>query len=105
MELSLEDVSFALILKQLVEDSFSGIVFAVNADTRKGLIFKEGPAIYAMFGLASPAFGIAVAFVSAVIAVKWMVAYLNRHGLEVFGYYRIALGLTVAGLMLGGMLG
>ena len=61
--------------------------------------------IYAMFGLASPAFGIAVAFVSAVIAVKWMVAYLNRHGLEVFGYYRIALGLTVAGLMLGGMLG
>lgn len=67
-------------------------------------LLKEGPAIYAMFGLASPAFGIAVAFVSAVAAVKWMVAYLNRHGLAVFGYYRLLLGLGVAGLLLGGRL-
>ncbi|OPZ59923.1 MAG: Dna-J like membrane chaperone protein [Deltaproteobacteria bacterium ADurb.Bin510] len=42
MQLSLEDVSFALILKQLIEESFDGIIFAVNAETRKGLIFKEG---------------------------------------------------------------
>ncbi|OPZ59924.1 MAG: Undecaprenyl-diphosphatase [Deltaproteobacteria bacterium ADurb.Bin510] len=67
-------------------------------------LLKEGPAIYQMFGFVSPAFGIVVAFVSAVIAVKWMVAYLNRHGLEVFGYYRIVLGLAVGGLMLGGLL-
>lgn len=67
-------------------------------------LLKEGPAIYQMFGLASPAFGIVVAFVSAVAAVKWMVGYLNRHGLEIFGYYRIALGLAVAGLLLTGYL-
>lgn len=42
MELSLEDLGFALLLKQLLEEGFSGIVFAVNAATRKGLIFKEG---------------------------------------------------------------
>jgi undecaprenyl-diphosphatase len=34
-----------------------------------------------------------LAFISAVLSVKWMVAYLNRHGLAVFGYYRVALAL------------
>ena len=30
-----------------------------------------------------------VAFIAAVISVKWMVRYLSRHGLEIFGYYRV----------------
>ena len=36
----------------------------------------------------------------ALLAVKWMVAYLNRHGMEIFGYYRIALAVGVAVLIL-----
>ena len=42
MDINLADTSFPLVLKQLIEESFSGIVFAFNQDTRKGLIFKEG---------------------------------------------------------------
>lgn len=44
--------------------------------------------------------GFVFAFLSAVLAVKWMVAYLNRHGMEIFGYYRIALAVVVAALIL-----
>jgi len=33
--------------------------------------------------------GVVVAFVVAAISVKWMVNYLSRHRLEIFGYYRV----------------
>ncbi len=44
--------------------------------------------------------GIAVATVSAMLAVKWLVAFLNKHGLSAFGYYRIALTLVLGALLL-----
>lgn len=47
--------------------------------------------------------GIIAAAVSAALSVKWLVAYLQSHGLSIFGWYRIALGLTIAGLIVGGV--
>jgi len=47
--------------------------------------------------------GVAAATLSAVLAVKWLVSYLQRHGMRPFGWYRIAIGVIVAGLMLGGV--
>ena len=38
-------------------------------------------------------FSFILILVFAVLSIKWMVAYLNRHGLALFGYYRIALAL------------
>lgn len=37
--------------------------------------------------------GFAVAFITALAAVKWFVSLLDRHGFSAFGYYRIAVGL------------
>ena len=40
--------------------------------------------------------GLATAFIAASIAIKWLVAYLSKHGLALFGWYRIILAILVA---------
>jgi len=39
--------------------------------------------------------GILVAFVSAALAIKWLVGYLTRHGLTIFAWYRFVLAALV----------
>jgi undecaprenyl-diphosphatase len=47
--------------------------------------------------------GVVAATVSAAIAVKWLVAYLQSHGLGLFGWYRIALGVGLGVLVAAGV--
>jgi undecaprenyl-diphosphatase len=47
--------------------------------------------------------GVVAATVSAALAVKWLVSYLQSHGLAVFGWYRIALGAVIGGLLAAGI--
>lgn len=61
---------------------------------------KDGREMAATLGVTAPLVGVVVAFVSAIVAVKWMVGYLQRHSLAVFGWYRLALGVLVAALVL-----
>jgi undecaprenyl-diphosphatase len=46
-------------------------------------------------GLGPTLVGLAVAAIVAVIAIQSFLRYLTRHGLEPFGWYRIALGLAI----------
>jgi len=39
--------------------------------------------------------GNAAAFIVAMLAIKFFITYLQNHGFKLFGYYRIALGLTI----------
>lgn len=89
-------------IRAAVEFSFLlGLTTLGGATTYE--IAKDGPKILAAFGWTSPLVGLLTAFVSAIIAVKWMVAYLNRHGLAVFGYYRVALAVFAFSLMVYGV--
>lgn len=63
---------------------------------------QEGQQMLAQFGLVMPLIGLAVAWVSAVLSVKWMVGYLNKHGLAIFGYYRVLIAVVVCALLLLG---
>ena len=59
------------------------------------------PNLFETLGATSVVLGIVVAAVSAAIAVKWLVSFLNKHGLTVFGWYRLVLSavlLTMVGM-------
>lgn len=85
-----------------VEFSFLlGLVTLSAAAGYKGL--KSGAALRAAYGPAELALGFAMATASAFAAVRWMVSWLQRKGLSVFGWYRIALAIVVAGLLAAGV--
>lgn len=65
---------------------------------------KSGSLIIATFGWQSPLAGFVASFVSGVVAVKWMVSYLSRHPLDIFGYYRVALAVMVGLMIYDGLL-
>jgi len=96
-------VVVGLSLSAAVEFSFLlGLLTLSAATAYDGL--KYGQEMVHSFGPLAIFFGFLGAWVSAVLAVKWMVAYLRKHGMQIFGYYRIALAIVAAVLILGGWL-
>lgn len=86
-----------------VEFSFLLGVVTLGAATSFDAI-KHGHEMLANFNVLSILLGLVVAFFAAVVSVKWMVSYLNNHGLEIFGYYRIGVAVLAAALILAGVL-
>jgi undecaprenyl-diphosphatase len=48
--------------------------------------------------------GNAVAFVVAMIAIKWFITYLQKYGFRLFGWYRIMVGIALLVLLQAGIL-
>ncbi|KAB2640678.1 MAG: undecaprenyl-diphosphate phosphatase [Verrucomicrobia bacterium] len=99
-----------------VEFSFLLGVLTLTAATFKEASAKVsdfGPAYNTLFGgtklmiheygLTPMLIGIVAAAVAAAVAVKWLVAYLQSHGLSIFGWYRIALGGVVGAMLVSGL--
>lgn len=71
-----------------------GLPVLAGAATVKGI--RSGPAMIEVFGWSNVLLGIVVATVSAAIAVKFLVAFLNRQGLTAFAFYRLILAAILA---------
>lgn len=64
------------------------------------LLVKESDRLYLVDNLAPLIFGNVAAFISGLIAVGFLMNYLQKHSLAVFGYYRIILALVLATVLL-----
>lgn len=63
-------------------------------------LMKAGPALFQVFHWGDLLLGGLVAAVSAALAIRFLVGYLGRHGLEVFAIYRLILAAVLAATFL-----
>jgi undecaprenyl-diphosphatase len=84
-----------LSMQATVEFSFLLGAVTLTAATAYDVL-KHGSDMLAVLEIRSMFLGLMFAFVAAVLSVKWMIHYLNKYGLEIFGYYRIVLALATA---------
>lgn len=96
-------VLVGLSLSAAVEFSFLlGVLTLCAATVYKAR--EAGPLMVQEYGWIPMLIGSLAAWVSAVIAVKWMVSYLQKHSMAVFGYYRIILAIGTAVAIIMGIL-
>ena len=90
-------------LPAAVEFSFL-LGFATLSAATAYKLAADGGTLVEPFGVVDPLIGALFAFVSAVLAIKWLITYLERHDLSIFAWYRfVVAGLAIA-LIVGGVL-
>ncbi|MDR1006782.1 MAG: undecaprenyl-diphosphate phosphatase [Bacteroidales bacterium] len=66
-------------------------------------LMKDGGSQLLSDNLGTLIIGNAVAFVVAILAIKFFIAFLTKYGFRAFGFYRIIAGLAIIILMLSGV--
>ena len=92
-----------LSLPAAIEFSFLLGLLTLGAATGYKLL-QHGQDMLAHYGAPSLLAGFAAACVAALVAVRWMVTYLSRHDLSLFGWWRLLAALIVAVLLQTGHL-
>lgn len=90
-------------MRKSVEFSFLLGVLTLGAATCYDAL-KSGELMLATYGATSIVVGFVASLISAAFAVKWLVSYLNSHGLHGFGYYRVVIGVVVGAALLANWL-
>ena len=96
-------LALGLSMSAALEFSFLLGLLTLSAATVLDLS-KHGSELVDQFGVLAPSVGFVCAFITALVAVKWMVAYLADHSLRIFGWYRLGVGALAAILLLTNVL-
>ena len=64
----------------------------------------DGGQLVDQFGVIDPLIGLVFAFLAAVVAIKWMIRYLESNSLAIFGWYRLVVAGIAVALIAGGVL-
>jgi undecaprenyl-diphosphatase len=67
-------------------------------------VYKETPEVLNTDNLQTLILGSVIAFVVAILAIKFFIGFLQKHGFRMFGFYRIALGIVLIGLIAAGVI-
>ena len=94
-------LTMGLSVSAAVEFSFLLGLITLGAATCHDAV-KHGADMVQHIGWGPIIVGSVVAWGSALVAVKWMVGYLNRHSLSLFGWYRLAAAAVMLFLILRG---
>ena len=97
------EYSFLLGVVTLTAATAKKAVWKVDAVAQYDNWFGGARLMWDSYGALPTVVGLAAAAISAAIAVKWLVSYLQSHGLAVFGWYRIGIGALIGGLVLAGV--
>ena len=69
-------------------------------------MYKENPEVLTHSGnMGTLLLGCGIAFVVAILAIKFFITYLQKHGFRLFGWYRIIVGLALIILFYTGVIG
>jgi undecaprenyl-diphosphatase len=96
-------LAVGLSLPAAVEFSFILGFVTLGAATAYELL-KDGHALFQTYSASSIIIGLVAAFISAAIAIRWMVTYLQRHSFAIFGWWRIGVAILSAILLAAGKL-
>jgi undecaprenyl-diphosphatase len=88
------------------EFSFFLAVPTMLAATVKSLwdMYKEQPEVLNTGNLNTLLLGSAIAFVVAILAIKFFITFLQKHGFRIFGWYRIIVGIILVVLFYTGVI-
>lgn len=92
------EFSFLLGLPTLLAATLLSLVSNLKEASEGG-----APSIFEQYSAMSIVLGMVTAAISAALAVKWLVGFLNRHGLSLFGWYRLALCVVLGLAWWGGL--
>jgi undecaprenyl-diphosphatase len=92
-----------LSLAAAVEYSFLLGLITLGAATGYETL-QNGDLMIEAYGWVDPLIGLVVSFVAAALAVKWLVGYLQRHSLAIFGWYRLGVAAVAGVLLLTGVI-